>query len=167
MASRPAPILGKSKPIGQGPWAALFLLLLERAWSVCSRIRNGPCQSKKLLFGRRRKSRAAPREAPNATCSEVLLPRLPEPRWAWGLRKPSPPSEWDSRGLAPPGEVAAVSAAETSIPRHKNSPTARQGGAVSQHRPPPWSRKNHMLGDPEVFLELLGAKSVPQVDWFP
>lgn len=36
-----------------------------------------------------------------------------------------------------------------------------------QHRPPRWSRKDHMLGDPEVFLELLGAESGPQVDRFP
>lgn len=127
-----------------------------------------PCRSRKLLFGRRRKSRAAPRGAPSATCSEFLLPRLPEPRWAWGPRKPLPPSEWGSRGRAlPPGEVTAVSTEEKNILRPKNSPTARQGGAVSEASPSSLEQKRLHIWRPRGFLEPPGEEAVPQVDQFP
>lgn len=101
------------------------------------------------MFGKRRKSLGMPeRSLADATCSEFLLPRLPEPRWAWGLRKRSPPSEPGSRGLAPAGEVAAVSAQEKRIQRHKNSLTTRQGGAASETSSSSLERKRPDVGRP-------------------
>lgn len=108
-----------------------------------------------------------PPSTPNATCSAFLLLCLPEPRWVWETWKPSPPSERGSRGLPPPAEVAAVSAEEESIPRHKNSPTTRQGGAVSEAWPTSPEQKSPHVGRSRGFLELVGAEAVPQVDRLP
>lgn len=77
-----------------------------------------------------------------------------------------PPSKQGSSGPAPPGEVEAVSA-EKSIPRHKNSLTTRQGGAVSETLPSSLEQKRPHVGRPRGFLELLGAEAVPQVEQFP
>lgn len=84
-----------------------------------------------------------------------------------GTWKPLPPSEQGSRGLAPPAEVAAVSAEEESIPRHKNSPTTRQGGAVSEAWPSSPEQKRPHVGRPQGSWEPLRAEAVPQVDRFP
>ncbi|XP_042762391.1 uncharacterized protein LOC122200728 [Panthera leo] len=140
--------------------------VLEEEEMAAAETGSCPCRSRKLLFGRRRKSRAAPRGAPSATCSEFLLPRLPEPRWAWGPRKPLPPSEWGSRGRAlPPGEVTAVSTEEKNILRPKNSPTARQGGAVSEASPSSLEQKRLHVWRPRGFLEPPGEEAVPQLCW--
>ena len=154
--------LGPRQPCCSPCWKRLGLLFVPQL-----QMGSCPCLSGNLLFGRRRKSQGdAGEELPDATRAEFLLACLPEPRWVCGLRKPLPPSERGSRGLAPEGEGADVSA-EKSILRHKNRPTTKQGGVVSETSPSSLEQKRQHVGRPRGFLELLGAEADPQWTSFP
>lgn len=60
-----------------------------------------PCLSRKLLLAGGGSAKGPWRGTSETACSGVLLLRLPEPRWAWGLRKPSSPREQGSEDRRP------------------------------------------------------------------
>lgn len=154
--------LGPRQPCCSPCWKRLGLLIVAQLQTG-----SCPCLSRNLLSGRGRKRQGdVGEELLDAACSELLLQCLPGPRWVCGLRKPLPPSERGSRGLAPEGEVADVST-KKSILRHKNRPTTKQGGAVSETSPSSLEQKRPHVGRPRGFLELLGAEADPQWTSFP
>lgn len=154
-ASGAALSLGNTEQIRQRPWATLPLPLLEGlGLFFVPQLETGscPCLSRELLCDRRRKSQATPDWSPpmpHALCLPHCARQSPGRR-AWGTWKPSPPSEQGPRVPAPPPEVAAVSARSRAFRGTRIARPQDREALSLKHGPPPRSRKDHMLGGPEV-----------------
>ena len=112
-----------------------------------------PCLSRKLLFGRRRKSQATPERSPPPQCHMLCISPTAPARaqvGVGGLGSPCHPASkapeaWHHRQrwrLSAPRRRAFRG---TRIAR----PQDREALSL-KHGPPPQSRKDHMLGGPKV-----------------